>query len=114
MDLLDRDGTGENDLIRPHTVFHDVEYEYDGIVIASKLSGSTDEIRWDTMRLHLRWPGATETILIQDAKEKDVFTREYVAFFEKWNPINRPEKKPLLNPLDSVDWKELRRKSRYQ
>lgn len=40
------------------------------------------------------------------AKKKDTAEKVFLIFYEKWNPVNRPDKKPLLKPMDTVHWKE--------
>ena len=44
------------------------------------------------------------------AKKKDTAEKVFLIFYEKWNPVNRPDKKPLLKPMDTVHWKEVRQK----
>ena len=40
------------------------------------------------------------------AKKKDTGEKVFLIFYEKWNPVNRLDKKPLLKPMDTVHWKE--------
>lgn len=44
------------------------------------------------------------------AKKKDTAEKVFLIFYEKWNPVNRSDKKPLLKPMDTVHWKEVRQK----
>lgn len=44
------------------------------------------------------------------AKKKNTAEKVFLIFYEKWNPVNRPDKKPLLKPMDTVHWKEVRQK----
>lgn len=44
------------------------------------------------------------------AKKKDTGEKVFLIFYEKWNPVNRLDKKPLLKPMDTVHWKEVRQK----
>ena len=44
------------------------------------------------------------------AKKKATAEKVFLIFYEKWNPVNCPDKKPLLKPMDTVHWEEIRQK----
>lgn len=45
-------------------------------------------------------------------KKKDTEEKIFLNFYEKWNPVNRPDKKPLLKLMDTVHWEEVRQKNK--
>lgn len=49
-----------------------------------------------------------ETRLV--VQKKTTAEKAFLIFYEKWNPVNRPDKKPLLKPMDTVHWEEIRQK----